>query len=338
MEHQVSIVIIGRNEERSIGKCIDAALAAAKQIGGAEMIYVDPNSTDNTVALVQKYGVNVLMLDPNLRASPSAGRYAGSIAATGEYVLFLDADTLIYPDFLPQAIEHFQADNTLGGVNGWIDDLDETGTQVYDIDVRSDEVMNVKWLRGPSCLYRREALLQAGSFNPNLANEEEAELGLRVVNGGWKLIVIPIPMSCHTRCFHPRSFESTIATFRRDIRSKRIGEITRTTAYAFRAGNGIEFCWLRLKTTIVFTAWLALITICSLLPAAVYAQYIALTIAALGILAIVVKKRSLSQAITFGLAKILTIVDVLAGIHLIRTKTLLNKTPDSRGDLIPNEN
>lgn len=338
MEHKVSIVMIGRNEERSIGKCVEAALAAGKQIGDAEMIYVDSNSTDDTVATVTKYGVRVVILDKDLSPCPSAGRYAGSLAATGEYILFLDADTLIYPDFLPKAIEHFESDHRLGGVNGRIDDLDETGAAVHEIDDRSDEIMDVKWLRGPSCLYRRTALLEAGSFNPELAMEEEAELGLRIVRQGWKLHVLPIPMSCHTRAFHPNSLRSTWTTFRRDIRSKRIGEITRTIAYAFRAGNGIEFLRLRLITTIAFAAWLAVIAACSLLPSSVYPQYIALALFLLGVAAIIVKKRSLSQTLTFALARTINIIDVVVGISLIFRSRERVKLPDNRADLIANQN
>ncbi len=320
MNHRVSIVIIGRNEESGIGKCIDAALVAAEQIGGAEMIFVDSNSTDNTVSEVHKYAVNVIMLDPDLRACPSAGRFAGSMAATGEFILFLDADTLIYTDFLRAAIDQFDAETTLGGVNGRIDDFTEAGEQVFEIDERSDDVMSVKWLRGPACFYRREALVQTGSFNPDVAIEEEAELGLRLVGNGWKLTVIPLPMAHHTRCYHGHSIESVLSTFRRDIHSNRLGEITRTIAWAFRAGNGFAFCWLRLKTTILFALWFSSIAVCLLLPEIVYPRVLIAVIVVLGCAAVLTKKASVSQTLLFIPAKILSLVDILAGLHKLNIK------------------
>jgi len=315
VNYRVSIVIIGRNEESSIGKCIAAALAAAEQIGGAEMIYVDSNSTDNTVAVAQRYGLKVVMLDPDLRACPSAGRYAGSIAATGEYILFLDADTLIYSDFLPSAIHNLDADGTLGGVNGRIDDFTDAGDQVFDIDERSDDVMDAKWLRGPACFYRREALINVGSFNPDLAMEEEAELGLRLVAGGWKLNVIPIPMARHTRCYHGNSLANLVSTFRRDIRSNRLGEMTRTIGYAFNAGNGFAFCWLRLKTTILFLIWFLSIIVCLFLPPIFYPRVVIATFVLLGGIAVFAKKSSVSQTLLFFPSKILCLVDILAGLN-----------------------
>lgn len=316
MKHKVSIVIIGRNEQHGIGKCIEAAQAAAEQIGGAEMIYVDSNSTDETVAVVKSYrNVRVLSLSSNFRPSPSAGRFMGSLHATGEFILFLDADTLVAANFLPTAIKHLENEPALGGINGYIDDLNDDGERLTDIEERPANITKVKWLRGPCCFYRRKALFQVGSFNPELATEEEAELGLRLVRNGWKLKIIPLMMACHTRCFHGQSLGTILSTFRRDIRSRRLGEMTKTIAYAFRAGNGLAFCWLRFKTTILFLAWLFAIAICGLLPEP---RFVILGFVLLGGLAIFAKKRSLYQTALFLPAKLLNVIDLLSGLQKIR--------------------
>ncbi len=281
------------------------------------MIFVDSHSTDRTAEIVSGYGIKVLALSPGLRLSPSAGRYAGSQAATGEYILFLDADTLIYKGFLPQAIKFIESDARLAGVNGRIDDLNEAGESILELDERFDEPADVKWLRGPACFYRRAALLEVGSFDPELAMEEEAELGLRLIKNGWRLSVIPHPMACHTRCYHGVSAASILSTFMRDMRAKRLGEITKTISHAARAGNGIAFCWLRLKTTILFAAWVLMIAVCALLPTAVYPAAIAAFITATGALALLLKKRSVRQTILFVPAKLLNLIDILSGLHKI---------------------
>lgn len=314
MDHNVSIVIIGRNEELGIHKCLEAAVTAASRIGGAEMIYIDSHSTDNTVSIAKEYGFTAIPLSPDVRLSPSAGRFWGTQQAQGEFVLFLDADTLIHPDFLPVALARFDANVAIGGVNGFIDDFNEAGEQVFDIDERFDCVTDVKWLRGPACLYRRKALLEVGSFNPELATEEEAELGLRLVRHGWKLKLIPQKMAVHTRCHHVESLTSIAKTFIRDMRSGRIGEITRTVVYAFRAGNALEFCWLRLKTTVLFFAWLLLVATCLLLPESFNSQILLTVVISTGALIIFVKKRSIYQTLLFVPSKILCLADLAAGI------------------------
>ncbi len=320
--HKVSIVIIGRNEERGIGKCVGAALSAAEQIGGAEIIYVDSASTDKTVEIVQKSGVRVIALKPTMKLSPSAGRFVGSRYAQGEFILFLDADTLVYKDFLLAAIEHFEKNPQVGGINGHLDDLNEKGELLADVEVRFDELAEVKWLRGPCCFYRRAALEKAGSFNPYLAVEEEAELGLRLVKNNWKLHILPIPMAVHTRCFHLQTTLNLISAFRRDIAVGRIGEITKTAAYAFREGYGLTFCWLRLKTTILFMAWLICAAASLFLPSFLHPFGIFAAIVIGGSLAVLLKKRSLRQTLVFVPTKILNFVSVVAGLPKINLQNV----------------
>ncbi len=320
MEKTVSIVVIGRNEERTIGRCFEAALAAGEQIGGAELVYVDSRSTDNSVAIAKSYGFRAVELPSDMRLSPSAGRFVGSTIARGEFMLFLDADTLIYRDFLPSAIDIFDHDRKLGGVNGRIDDFTEAGEPVHDVEEPCDGEMDVKWLRGPCCFYRREALIEAGSFDPALAMEEEAELGLRIINSGWWLKKIPVAMAKHTRCYHGDSLSSIFKTFARDHRANRLGEITRTISHAFIAGNGLEFCWLRLKTTILFLCWLTLTLAALMLPGQFHPWKTAGLLGVIGIVALLIKKRSIYQALIFVPSKLLNIVDILMGLHKIRIR------------------
>ncbi len=317
MNKRVSIVIIGRNEEKAIGECIGAAQIAAEQIGGAEIIFVDSASTDNTVSIAKSLGVRVVSLKPTMKLSPSAGRFVGSKYANGEFILFLDADTLVYKDFLPTAIEHFEKNENVGGINGYLDDLNEKGELLTDVEERFEDVANVEWLRGPCCFYRREALEKVGSFNPYLAVEEEAELGLRLVKNGWTLNIIPISMACHTRCFHLQTTRSLFSAFKRDIIVGRLGEITKTAAYTFKEGYGLAFCRLRLKTTILFIAWLLFGLICLFLPSFLYPQIVFLLITIIGLTAIFLKKRDLRQTFVFIPSKFLCFVDILAGLHKI---------------------
>lgn len=314
MSLQLSIVIIGRNEQQGLAECISAARSAANEAESAEILYVDSASTDASVAIAGSMGARVLEMRPEWKLCPSAGRYVGSRHAGGEYVLFLDADTHVYKGFVPAAIRQFQASPEVAGINGRIDDLNENGETLTDVEDRFDEITDVKWLRGPACFYRRSALLSVGSFDPHLAMEEEAELGLRLLKAGWKLQLMPVPMACHTRFYHCQTFASVASTFRRDVETGRLGEITRTIAAAFRNGYGMAFCWLRLKTTIQLTVWLAVLLAILIvpLPVAQAAAFVVVLLA--GMISIYLKKGTVKLAVLFVINKLLIIVDVLAGI------------------------
>jgi dolichyl-phosphate beta-glucosyltransferase len=91
----LSIVIPCYNEDRRIGKTVQAVMAWAQDINlSFEMILVDDGSTDGTVAEFKKFH----RLTPNLKilALPHRGKgaavRAGMLAAQGEEVLFMDAD------------------------------------------------------------------------------------------------------------------------------------------------------------------------------------------------------------------------------------------------------
>ena len=317
MKPLVSIVIIGRNEEAGLASCLLAANTAAAEVSACEVIYVDSNSTDRSVEIARTHGARVVDLPADVRRCPSAGRFIGSQNASGEFILFLDADTHIYCGFLPTAIAHLQTNPILAGVNGRIDDLDEVGTLLEDVEARHDLPTETKWLRGPACFYRRSPLMAVGSFDPNLAMEEEAELGLRLRSKGFGLELIPVRMACHTRCYHCQSFGSVIDTFRRDVETGRLGEITRTISAAFSRGYGIEFCWLRLQTTILLVSWLGIAILSLLIPNSFLQLSMFLGILAFGSIAIILKKQSVKHALIFVANKLIIIVDVLFGLPKI---------------------
>jgi dolichyl-phosphate beta-glucosyltransferase len=89
----LSVVIPAYNEERRLPGTL-AAIAAylAAQPYASELIVVDDGSTDATVAVASRPGVQVLRLDH--RGKGFAVR-AGALAARGAYVLLCDADLAV---------------------------------------------------------------------------------------------------------------------------------------------------------------------------------------------------------------------------------------------------
>jgi rSAM/selenodomain-associated transferase 2 len=109
----VSVVIPVLNEARALPATLDAALS---QAGLHEVIVVDGGSSDETCAVVGEFSDRA----PGLRLISSArgrGRQmnAGARAATGEWLLFLHADTLLPPDAISMIPEQACARGALAG-------------------------------------------------------------------------------------------------------------------------------------------------------------------------------------------------------------------------------
>ena len=85
---KLTVVIPTKNEEANIGTCLDAF---APFRGAVEVIVVDNFSPDRTREIADKKGANVLLKGPERCAQ----RNRGWREATGDYVMFVDADMIV---------------------------------------------------------------------------------------------------------------------------------------------------------------------------------------------------------------------------------------------------
>lgn len=87
---RVSLCMIARDEERFLPECLERARAAVDEI-----IVVDTGSTDRTVAIAESFGAKVIH-EP-WQDDFSAPRNTAIAAATGDWILVLDADEYLLP-------------------------------------------------------------------------------------------------------------------------------------------------------------------------------------------------------------------------------------------------
>ena len=91
---RVSVVITNHDYGRFVGEAIDSALT--QDHDDVEVIVVDDGSTDDSRAVIARYGDAVTaLLQPN--RGQGAAVNAGFAASTGGAVLFLDADDVLEP-------------------------------------------------------------------------------------------------------------------------------------------------------------------------------------------------------------------------------------------------
>jgi len=88
---RVSVVVTTRNESRNIGNCLDSIKAQGYPPELIEIIVVDNKSTDDTVAIASRYTDKVFDKGPER----SAQRNFGFAQATGDLLMFLDADMIL---------------------------------------------------------------------------------------------------------------------------------------------------------------------------------------------------------------------------------------------------
>lgn len=192
----VSVVVIGRNEGGRLVRCLDSITAMNCRGFEFETIYVDSDSTDDSPRRAAARGARVIEVQPE-RPSAALGRNAGWRAARGEFILFLDGDTILQPDFVSKALPAMR-DPKVAVVWGHRREM-EPDQSLY---VR---VLDLDWVYppGPSefcggdALMRRAVLAEVGGFDDSLIAGEEPELCRRIRSKGHMILHIDAPMTLH---------------------------------------------------------------------------------------------------------------------------------------------
>ena len=96
----ISVIILTKNEEKNLERCFDSVSFAK------EIIVIDDNSQDNTIAIAKKHQARILQrsLDGNF----SLQRNTALTLAQFPWILFIDADEVVSPE-LSHAIKNMLA-------------------------------------------------------------------------------------------------------------------------------------------------------------------------------------------------------------------------------------
>ena len=103
----LSIIIPTLNEERYLPRLLDAI--KLQDFSDYEIIVSDAGSSDKTAAIAQDFNCR-LIVDSEHR-HPGWQRNIGAKAASGDILLFLDADSCLQPRFLSEAVSEFTSRN-----------------------------------------------------------------------------------------------------------------------------------------------------------------------------------------------------------------------------------
>ena len=100
----VSVVIPARNEERNIGRVVDAVNAQRAGSLDIEVLVVDDGSVDRTAKNAADSGARVITIDREHGGNPAAARNKGAAASRGDPIIFLDANCIPREDWLKELL------------------------------------------------------------------------------------------------------------------------------------------------------------------------------------------------------------------------------------------
>ena len=191
--NSISVVIPAYNSAAQLARALDSVLAQTRP--AEEILVVDDGSTDATAAMVRGYGDRVRLIE-QANAGAAAARNTGIRAARGTWIAFLDADDEWLPDRLALQTDILKRHPKLVWVSGnSISCSCSENRQAIDVPIdKMRELLAGKvfvddffvgYLAGvrgttDTKLIRREALIEAGLFDPSLKKAEDIDLWWRI--------------------------------------------------------------------------------------------------------------------------------------------------------------
>lgn len=160
----VSVVIPAYQGRRTISSCL-ASLAMQEGIARIEIILVE-SSGDGTADIAERDYPDVIVVRSAERLTAGAARNRGAALATGSYILFLDQDCIVAPDWAARLVAHLRQPgvDAVGGSIGIANFTNLSGAAVYFIEFLSHFPRggplekNPPFLLGCNAGYRAEVL------------------------------------------------------------------------------------------------------------------------------------------------------------------------------------
>ena len=194
----VSVVIPAYNAAQYLAEAVDSALAQTHQ--PVEVVVVDDGSQDGTPEVMASYGDRVVSVrKPN--GGTASARNAGVRHASGEWVVFLDADDRLRPQYVERCLQHLAEHPEASYVytqEEFFGDLQYV-SEYPEFDAKRLAYENFV---NPSALLPRELVL-ANPFTERQRTHEDWDFYLGLLRQGACGVLLDEPLKEYRR--HPES-------------------------------------------------------------------------------------------------------------------------------------
>jgi glycosyltransferase involved in cell wall biosynthesis len=259
-----SVIVPNYNGKKTLGETLSALSRAVPP--PAEVIVSDDGSADGSERIAGEFGAKLIRSE--IRRGASANRNAGAAAASGEILVFIDADALVPPETFAVLAGRF-SDPAVAGVIGLLRPL----TRFPDLCSQyKNFYMHYTYSRLPDpvtvfytsiAAVRKEVFRSCGGFDARYrsATIEDMEFGVRMTAQGHRIVLDRRLQVEHIKkysfallmktAFRRASGLAKIALRDRLSRGRKKSYVTTSTS--FLAGIVLSFLALAgLLTTLVF--------------------------------------------------------------------------------------
>lgn len=212
---RISIIIPVFNKSNFTFQCLRSLIREVDLVE-TEIIVIDNASADNTAQMLSYMSDFIRLISNAENRGFVDASNQGAAAATGQYLVFLNNDTLILPGWLDELINTVAGDDSVGAVGSMFlypdGSIQEAGAIVWKTgkahhygwgrspeDHRFNFAREVDYCSGASLLIRKELFDQLGGFDRLYAPAyyEDVDLCFGVRSLGYKVVYQPASKIIH---------------------------------------------------------------------------------------------------------------------------------------------
>ena len=141
MNKDVTIIIVGKNEDRILNRCFDSASNLCDDI-----IYVDSDSTDSSIEIAKKYKkIKIISLKTeNYYHTASLARSIASKEVNTKYIQFIDADMTLDENWINIAKKRLEDEHLLAAAVGYKKDYASLDSNKYTLRKDNVDIKGIK--------------------------------------------------------------------------------------------------------------------------------------------------------------------------------------------------
>jgi glycosyltransferase involved in cell wall biosynthesis len=188
---RISFIVPAYNEEVMLGATLATLADAARSLAlPFEVVVVNDASTDRTAAVARTQGAQVLDVDLH---KIGAVRNAGARIATGDLLVFVDADTLVATATLREMMDAVRQGAVGGGARVRLDLHGVSRGWRVLAEAACWALFRLGFAGGCFLFARREAFEAAGGFDERYFASEEIHLRIALAKRG-RFVMVPHPV------------------------------------------------------------------------------------------------------------------------------------------------
>ncbi len=224
---KLSIIIVSWNVREDLLKCI-RSIKKNRPSFSFEIIIIDNASTDGTIGMIQKHFSEIKLIINHDNRGFAAANNQGLKISQGEYILFLNPDTILHPKSLDILVEFMDTNEDVGACGPKLLNADgstqnsvrcfpsfrgalhrHTAFKFLGIfkgqykkwvmhDFNNDKQIDIDQVMGAALMIKKSIIEKVGIMDERFfMYYEEVDLCYRIKQAGWRIIFKPEAVITH---------------------------------------------------------------------------------------------------------------------------------------------